>query len=104
MRGYDDVREHLTPLGLVRCFRRGAARNAAVTAGQVSRALAWYWQHFQIESIRMGSQVQTTVLCWAGLRRKTESAACEPPMCDGVESPNVKIRGAEPAVSAERPS
>ena len=77
-------------------FRQGAAKRFAEAFYMLSRALVWYWIHFQIVTIRAGSAVSCLFLALVGLQRRTKTEACATPFageskCDAVEveTPNV---------------
>lgn len=69
MQDYSSPPWMTVPLDRAKRFRQGAAKHFAEGAYMLSRALVWYWQHVQIESIRMGSRALKTMTGWAGFRR-----------------------------------
>lgn len=65
------------PLERAKRFRQGATKHFVDGAYMLSRALVWYWTHFQIESIRLGIRATTPFRGWVGLQPQKESVPCD---------------------------
>ena len=89
----DDAPRLLPKYALERArgFRQGATKRLYAAVYMFSRALVWYWLHFRIEFIRVGSAVPCLLLALVGLQRRTKTAACVSPLIEGANGDAVEV-------------